>query len=457
MTRALPTRSLCVVLTAAAVLACTAWPLKRRPHVAAPVPVNVLAADSLALRHGDTMAFRTWARGATLDELMYLLRHMPAELAPPYEAIAASAALARVPADRAELHALLAARVAAAVAKTKRGVAPPAAPAMPSAYRVALLLPERGDHAMDATAFEAGFRVGLESRAVRRRPPIEVARQSTADDAPAAVAAAFDAEAPRAALVCGGFARDAALVLAAEGRAHGMPLLLAANDDPVPVAIAPHAWLTAPAAAARGRALARASGVGDGDRVATLVSSAADTAFAAAFAAECRARGATVGLRLGYAPGNASFVAESHALQRERAGLLFWDGDPNEAAALLRQLTRDRVSLRLCGGDGLDPSRHHKETRVFLEGVRWAGADWVLADSARAGLDRALGDAAPAGPMHGRGWLAGRAAGAALAGGGYTPGEVAAALSRVGDAPALGAVLPVWIVREGRSEPATAQ
>src|SRR5439155_23717351 len=131
-----------------------------------------------------------------------------------------------------------------------------------------------------------------------------------------------------------------------------------------------------------------------------------------------------------------------------------WDGDASEAAGLLRQLTRDRVALRICGGDGLDPTRHHRETRVLLEGVVYAPLDWSLSVAAQSELDRALalGGAGPAGPLHVRGWLAGRVAGAALATGAYTPAEVAAAIGRL--SPDAGSPLRVLGVRgEGAELP----
>jgi len=464
MTRALPTRSLCIVLTAAAaLLACAAMPAAAKHRPAAPAPATAVAADSLAVRKGDVTAFRTWARGATLDELMYVLRRSQFEIAAPNLAAALEAALVRVPADRAALRATLAARLAVATAKPKRGAPRTEESPMPSAFRVALLLPDSGVRLDEAAALEAGFRAGLASRAVAGRPPIEVSRVPTGSDGPGSAALAFQSAAWRAALLCGGLERDAAMVMAASSFAHDTPLLLPAIDDAAIAGISGRAFTVGPRPDVRARELVRAAGIGAGDRVATLVSTAIDSAFAAAFAYECRSRGATVVLRLAYAPGNLAFAPESRTLLREHANVLFWDGDANEAAALLRQLTRDRVSLRLCGGEGLDPSRHHRETRVLLEGVRWVQADWALADSSRAAWQGALAGsgADPTQPLAIRGWIAGRAAGAALSAGAYTPDEVSAAMVRAAvgpygtlDAQRFGAVLPVSIVREGRSEPA---
>jgi len=159
---------------------------------------------------------------------------------------------------------------------------------------------------------------------------------------------------------------------------------------------------------------------------------------------------------------NLSFAAEARALLAQRVNVLFWDGDASEAAALLRQLTRDRVSLRICGGDGLDPARHHRETRVLLEGVLYVPLDWSLADAAQSEMDRAPA-AGGAGPLYVRGWLAGRVAGAALATGAYTPSEVAAAIERLspGTGSPLrvlgvrgqGAELPVLSVNDGHATP----
>ena len=438
-----------------------------------PVPQTFAQADSLVIAFAPSperlAAFRSWTRSASLDDLMYVLRRETAVL-DALEAPALEAAISRVPAERAELRERLSKRLlAVAPRRGKHGETDAVggdANAPHSVFRVALLLPARGEQAEDAAEIALGFRLGVTSVGVGSRPPIEFVTATTANEDPAAVAAAFDSVQRGVALVCGGFTLVSAQLLAAASRWSGLPVLLPDLDDAVASRVSSRTWSVGPAAAERGRALAEAMKIGASDRVAAITSSAADTAFGGAFAAACRARGAAFVARFGYAAGNATFAAETRALQTQRVTVLFWDGDPSEAAPLLRQLTRDRVSLRICGGDGFDPARHHRETRVFLEGVRYAGPDWVLGPTAGAQLKQAMDSvgAGPASALHVRGWLAGRVAGQALASGPLTPGELAAALARLSggetspvrllDVRSTGAELPVFTVSDGRAAPA---
>ena len=295
------------------------------------------------------------------------------------------------------------------------------------------------------------------------RPPVECLIARTGGDDPSEAAAAFDSVSRSVTLVCGGFRRPSAQLIAAASRWSGVPALLPAVDEPLATRLSPRAWAIGPAAEVRAKRLAEAMTLGASDRVATLTSSAADTAFAAGFVEACLRSGAAIATRASYAPGNVSFAADVRALVSQRVTVLFFDGDAAEAAALLRQLTRDRVSLRICGGEGLDPARHHRESRVLLEGVRYVPMDWSLSPSAQEALDRDLTarGAGPAGPLHVRGWLAGRVAGAALATGVYTPAELAAAITRLSPEAGSslrvlgvqteGAELPVYSVTGGRA------
>jgi ABC-type branched-subunit amino acid transport system substrate-binding protein len=299
----------------------------------------------------------------------------------------------------------------------------------------------------------AGFEAGLQSRAAPGRPPLECVRVSTRSETPEEFAAAIDSAAAFAGALCGGVSPGSALLAAAAARWRAIPLVCLAPGDPAAVRLSNRAFGLGPTGAQRGRALAGAIAPGKKDRVALIVSSAADTAFASGFVASCRERGAAVVGRVVYAPGNASFTSEIRGLIGQHATVLFWDGDPPEAAALLRQLTRDRVALRICGGDGLDPARHHKESRVFLEGVTYATDDWGLGADEQARLDARLGAAGPSDDRHVRGYLAGRLVGAAIASGALTREELAAALARLatGNGAALdvsgqGGVLPVFSV-----------
>lgn len=435
------------------------------PRVTIPVPRSWAGADSLVSSFERSparlTAFRGWAKGAALEDLLYVLRRESAVLGD-LEAPALEAALSRAGTERTELRARLAARLA--LASPRRGSAPVAADAAAphSAYRIGMLLPGEGEQAEDAEQLNLGFGLGLASRTAPSRPPFELLVAHTAQDSPADVAVAFDSLQRGVALVCGGFTRASAQLLAAASRWSGLPAVLPAVDDEAG-RLSPNAWAIGPAAEVRGAALAAAMKIAPGDRVAAITSSAADTAFTAGFAAACRGRGAAFVTRIGYAAGNASFAAEVRALQSQRITVLFWDGDASEAAPLLRQLTRDRVSLRICGGDGFDPARHHRETRVFLEGVLFAGEDWLLDPKAGAELSQGLEaiGGGSAGALHVRGWLAGRAVGRALASGAASPGEVAAALAKLGlpggTPPRMlavipeGAELPVFMISAGRA------
>ena len=439
------------------------------PRATIPAPHSATGADSLVLTYAPSPArlavFRAWAKSASLDDVMYVLRRESAVLGD-LEAAALDAALSRVPAARPELRKRLSARLALAASRRgNRGeaVALTEANAPHSVFRVGLLLPSQGDPAEAAAQLSLGFGLGVASRARPGSPPVEFVVTHTGQDDPPAVAAAFDSVQRGVAFMCGGFTPASAQLLGAASRWSGIPVLLPALDDAAATRLSPVAWAIGPSAGERGRALAAAMKLGPDDRVAAITSNSADTAFTHGFAAASRARGATFVSRSGYSPGNASFAAEVRAMITQRITVLFWDGDASEAAPLLRQLTRDRVSLRICGGDGFDPARHHRETRIFLEGVRYAGEDWVLAPAADSELTRAL-DVLGAGrpeALHVRGWLAGRVAGAALAAGALTPGELAIALSRLTDAAGMpvrmlavrseGAELPVFSISEGRA------
>jgi len=441
---------------------------KKAPHETAPVPATFREADSLVLRAATperAEAFTAWARRAPLEDLMWVLRRPPSQLGE-LERPAVEAALDRTPAERRSLHDALAVRLdalpPASGKSNKKGKGEPSAAVSssiepPSVYRVALALPTDPGGAEDADAIGAGFQAGLASRAAAGHPPVECVRVSTHGESPAEFAAAIDSAATFAGALCGGTSAGSPVVAAAAARWRGIPLVCLAPTDPQSMRISSRAWGLGPTGAERGRALADALAPAKEDRVALIVSSAADTGFASGFVAACRERGATIVGRVVYAPGNASFTSEIRSLIGQRATLLFWDGDPPEAAALLRQLTRDRVALRVCGGDGLDPGRHHKETRVFLEGVTYALGDWALSAAEQAQLDARLGAAGPSDERHVRGFLAGRLVGAAIATGALTRDELATALGKLAapgntgalDVRSQGGALPVFSVQAG--------
>ena len=87
-----------------------------------------------------------------------------------------------------------------------------------------------------------------------------------------------------------------------------------------------------------------------------------------------------------YAPGAQDFRSAIHAMANRNVDVLFWDGEPREADALVRQIARDKFAVRLCGGEGLSPEQYHAETRAMLEGARHVAADWELPTRAMARL-----------------------------------------------------------------------
>jgi hypothetical protein len=124
---------------------------------------------------------------------------------------------------------------------------------------------------------------------------------------------------------------------------------------------------------------------------------------------------------------------------------------------------RERISVRICGGAALAPERQHKESRVLLEGVQYVGEDWSLAVPLQTALDSVVRarTGEDAGPMHVRGFLAGRFLAEAVATGALSPEEIAEKLAawaspeahlrehRFLDARREGAELPVHRVGVG--------
>jgi ABC-type branched-subunit amino acid transport system substrate-binding protein len=223
-----------------------------------------------------------------------------------------------------------------------------------------------------------------------------------------------------------------------------------------------------PSGARRGIELAR-SWLDDSPlRVGVLQSSeAARGAFGRRFASAAEAFGFPVVWRETYPADNQDFRALVRALVAKKVELLFWDGEPREADALLKQLAVDAVSVRLCGGEALAPEQHHAQVRTLLEGVRYIAEDWRLAELQQARLDslaRAAGEER-ATSLFVRGYLAGRFVAGAVQAGALCPEEVAGFLATWVESdpgssargflncPAEGALLPVFTVERGKGVP----
>jgi ABC-type branched-subunit amino acid transport system substrate-binding protein len=432
-------------------------------------PRTVLEADSLALSPQSSArlkAFRAWTDHAALGELVYVLRRPSTELGD-LEVPALEAALDRTPESRPTLGTRLASRLALIDPERARKGPGRNFPLRPletpwaSPFRIGAVLPDSGDFAPDAEALLLGVEAGLASGRSGALPSPVIERYSTGSEEPAKVSAAFDWAARRCAVLTGGIESSAALMLATGARLRSVPLVVAAAVAAEVGTVGPQVFAVGPSGFARGRALARAVLADGKARVGVLVSSTSDPGFARGFEAECSERGDTVVMRSTYSRGNIGFTAETRTMVAKQIDLLFWDGDAREFEGLVRQLTRDRLSLRICGGEGLSPERHHATTIILLEGVEYVAEDWSLATTPQTDLAQALASQGPPTATHVRGYLAGRFIAAAVSGGALTPEEVADALAArrsAGpaaaygflDAAAEGAELAVYKVTAGK-------
>ncbi len=405
-------------------------------------------------------AVAQWAERASLPDLFCLLRRSPAELGAA-ETPVVEIALRRVPPERAALRRRLLARAAIGSGGKRRfaaveiaalasdAVAHPFA----SVLEVATVLPLSGDYQGYGETLVSGLEAGLADPAAGC--PIRVRRWESGQDSPARALAAFDSAAGGAAVVVGEVLSLTTTALAAAARGQGVTLVSPYAADEEIGRLGLHVFQVGPSGFERGQVLARAALAGARRRVGILVADApAPLAFARGFAATAESLGAAPVWQERYASGNASFREAARAIVSHKVELLLWDGDPREAEALLRQLTRDRVSLRICGGPALAPDQHHAEARVLLEGVEFVGDEWIpfAGDSS----------ATPDGVLL-RGRLAGQVIREAVAAGALCAEEVAEQLrARLAAHPYLrergfldvrrfGVGLPIYSVSRGRA------
>ncbi|TMQ70364.1 MAG: amino acid ABC transporter substrate-binding protein [Candidatus Eisenbacteria bacterium] len=442
----------------------------------APAVPDLRAADSLAMTAPDRardQALAGWAAHAPLPELLYLLRRPPESLAAS-EAPLVAAALRLAPATRVALRRRLLLRMAAAAPaqadRAWRELAPAAAqlPVRPraSAFRIAAILPDTGDYQAFGKAVRLGLETGLAQHNAAARFPLELALETSGDDSPARVAAAFDRAAAGAGVIVGGLMSGPTTTLATAARLTGLPIVSPTATDESIGAIGPMVFQIGPSGLQRGRALARAALAGGPRRVGVLVSDTGDRGpFARGFAAAAESLGASVVWTASYPAGDPDFHPELKAIKAKAVELLFWDGEAGDAATLLRQLAQERMSLAICGGAELEPERHHPQARMLLEGVMIVGEDWVLSPGSQAVVDSAARAAGEehANRLHTRGYLTARLIASAVEGGAWCPEEVGAALTtRVGADPYLAshgfldwtppeATLPVYEVKLGRA------
>ena len=462
-----PAFGLRLLLAAAFALA-----LAGAPAFAAPAPeLDLAGADALAVTHGGKGGLlEKWAKKARLEELAYVLRRSGTELGE-NEGLLVEQALARAGPERRALRARLLARLALAspgkAKKESEALAASGLPARPraSVFRVAALLPGSGSYESYARAVRLGLGFALAEARTATEPPIELRWWSTGEDDPGRVAAVLDSALESSGVIVGELLSVPTLSIATGARIARAVLISPTATDEAVGAIGPGVFQIGPSAERRGAALARACLEGAPRGVGVLQSTdIPQRGLGAWFATAAESLKLKVTWRETYAPGAQDFRSAIHAMVNREVDVLFWDGEPREADALVRQIAKDKLAVRLCSGEGLSPEQYHAETRAMLEGARHVSADWELPTRAMARLDsvaRAAGEDR-AGPLHVRGYLAGRFLVGAVRKGALCPEEVAAALATRVErsvAPALrfldcaseGAVLPVQTVARGRS------
>lgn len=468
-----PALAVIVALTLAAPGPAAAARSLRNGKHAAPARLDVRAADTLLVgRHARAKELESWVKGADLADLVWLLRRPARELGSA-EPLLAAAALAQVSADRTALRARLVARLGTDSKGRRPGVRGGAALAAPvemarpraSVFRVGALLPDSGDYADYARAVAIGVEIGMQSIPAPGGRVIDFDFWATGDENPARVAAALEAATWRNGLLVGELLSVPTLAVATGARLVELPLISPTATDEAIGTVGAGIFQIGPSGWSRGERLARALIDRPGLRVGALTSGAPErSAFAIGFVATAESLGAILAWQSGYNPGTA-FREEVRALQTNKLDVLLWDGEPREAEALLREMSRQKAAVRLCGGEGLAPERLHAEARLLLEGVRYVAEEWKLRATEQARLDSAVTarGGGPATTLHARGWLAGRAIAQALAGGALCPEEVTAALTaRCGPPPWLsahrfldaareGATLPLFVVQRGRA------
>jgi ABC-type branched-subunit amino acid transport system substrate-binding protein len=431
-----------------------------------------LDAEHLATRGKASRELRGWMRRATLSELMFVLRggvELGANERPLIET-----ALGRVGKERTDLRRRLHMRLALADPRRARSVlgevgrepGPLLRRARASVFNVAVLLPGEGPYAGYAEAVRAGIEAGLAFASARGGVAVRPRYWNTGNDDPARTAAVLDSASLECAVVIGELLSVPTLALAAGARAMRLPLVSpTATDEEVGRAgatvfqIGPSAWH-------RGATLARGVLAGGAPRVGVLISSEVATrSFRAGFARTIEAGGGEIVWRDTYAPGARDFRAAVKRMGIEKVGLLFWDGDPEEGAALLREIQRQRLGVRICGGEALGPDHQHRSTLPLLENALYVADDWTLAPGLVAPLDsllRARG-IEEASSLHVRGFLAAYLVAAAVQGRALCQEEITASLATWvrGDAylrergfldwSAEGAVLPLYRVARGEA------
>lgn len=439
-------------------------------------PVPLAEADALAARPDDRDARRVlgrWMRDASLSELLYVLRRSGAELGR-NESDLVGAALKRTADGRPALLRHLRLRMAAAdpdrarrmLGEVGRDPGPLLTRARASVFNVGVLLPHEGPYAAYARSLRIGIEAGAAYENARGGIPVTIRDWNTGDDDPARSAAVLDSASRESAVLIGELLSVPTLALATGARAMRLPLVSPTATDEAVGRAGNTVFQVGPSGYHRGQTLGRTIAAGGPRRVAVLVSSERGTRpFHVGFTNAIEAAGGMVVWRDVHAPGNRDFRAAAKRLGIENVEWVFFDGEPDEAAALLRELQRQALNLRVCGGAALSPEQQHATTADLLEGARFVAEDWVLQPNLEAPLDSLVAGAGEGetNELHVRGFLAGRLVAAAVRGRALCAEEMTASLhTRVRGEPYLvergfldwsaeGASLPVFEVRRGES------
>jgi len=435
--------------------------------------LTLLDADYVAAQGRATGDLKRWMRAAPLSELMFVLRRGAA--LGQNERLLVDEALDRVGNDRPDLRRHLRLRMAAAdpgrarrmLGEVGRDPGPLLRRARASVFNVAVLLPAEGPYESYAASVRAGIEAGLAFANARADVPLRARFWNTGDDDPARTAAVLDSASLESAAAIGELLSVPTLALAVGARAMRLPLVSPTATDEAVGRAGDTVFQIGPSSWHRGATLARTVLAGGAPRVGVLVSSEVGArSFHAGFAETIEAGGGEIAWREVYASGNRDFRAEVKRIGIEDIGLLFWNGDAEEGAALLREIQRQRLEVRICGGEALAPSHQHRSTLPLLENALYVTDDWTLEPGLAAALDRLLRAAGveETTSLHVRGFLAAYLIAAAVQARALCAEEVAASLLTWvrGDSylrergfldwSAEGADLPVYRVEKGEGK-----
>ncbi len=437
--------------------------------------LSLLDADYLATQGRASNDLKRWIRGASLSELMYVLRRGPATLGD-NEGRLIEAALGRVPGRRADLRRRLRMRLALAEPRRAKKMlgevgtdpGPLLRRARASLFNVAVLLPADGPYAAYAEELKAGIEAGIAYANAHGPVPIRARFWNSGHDDPARTAAVLDSASLESGVAIGELLSVPTLALAAGARVMRLPLVSPTATDEEVGRAGDTVFQVGPSGWERGVTLARAVLGDDTKRVAVLLSSDDESRpFHRGFEHTLEAGGDSVVWSDAYAPGTRDFRAAVKRLGIENVGLLFWDGNPEEGAALLREIQRQRLDLRICGGEALSPANQHRTTLGLLEKARYVADDWSVQPGLRAPLDSLLHAEGvdEVTSLHVRGFLAAWLVAAAVQSRALCPEEMTASLTTwvrgdpylvergFLDWSAEGATLPVYEIERGEPRP----